>query len=248
MSKRLIAVLVSALVLVAVVGVATVLVLDQTEARALPGAETALESGDGVTVETEPWYSFVPDDPASTGFVFYPGARVDPTAYAPTARGIAEDGFLTVIVPMPFGIAALGSERADEVMEAYPGIDKWVIGGHSIGGAMAVQYTDDHTDIVDGIALWGAYPSPDDDISDTTIPTVSVYGSEDGLSSVEEIEDTAQYLPQGTEFVEVEGGNHTNFGLYETQDGDGVATIPPEEQQLQAMTATLALLETVEGT
>ena len=206
-----------------------------------------MESGDGVTVETEPWYTFVPEDLASTGFILYPGARVDPTAYAPSVRGIAEDGFLSVIVPMPFGIAALGAEKADEVMEAYPEIDKWVIGGHSIGGAMAVQYTDDHTDIVDGIALWGAYPSPDDDISETSIPTVSVYASEDGLSSVEEIEETAQYLPQGTEFVEIEGGNHTNFGLYETQDGDGVATIPAEEQQLQTMSATLDLLETVEA-
>ena len=247
MSRRLISVLLGALVVVVAIGAAAVFLLNQTEARALPGAETALESGNGVTIETEPWYTFTPDEPASTGFIFYPGARVDPTAYAPSVRGIAEEGFLSVIVPMPFGIAALGAEKADDVMEAYPEIDKWVIGGHSIGGAMAVQYTDDHTDIVDGIALWGAYPSPDDDISDTTIPTVSVYGSEDGLSSVEEIEETAQYLPQGTEFVEIEGGNHTNFGLYETQDGDGVATIPPEEQQLQTMNATLELLETVEA-
>ena len=247
MSKRRLFLLIGALVVVFGVGAAAVFLLNQTEAKALPGAETALESGDSVTVETEPWYSFVPDDAASTGFILYPGARVDPTAYAPSVRGIAEDGFLSVIVPMPFGIAALGAEKADEVMEAYPEIDKWVLGGHSIGGAMAVQYTDDHTDIVDGIVLWGAYPSPDDDISDTTIPTVSVYASEDGLSSVEEIEETAQYLPQGTEFVEVEGGNHTNFGLYETQDGDGVATIPAEEQQLQTMNATLELLETVEA-
>jgi hypothetical protein len=247
MSKRIVALLVGALVVALVVGAGAIFLLDQSEVRALPGAETALESGDSVTVVTEPWYSFVPADPAETGFIFYPGARVDPTAYAPVVRGIAEGGFLSVVVPMPFGIAALGAEKADEVMAAYPEIDKWVIGGHSIGGAMAVQYTDDHTDIVDGIALWGAYPSPDDDISQTSIPTVSVYASEDGLSSVEEIEDTAQYLPQGTEFVEVEGGNHTNFGLYETQDGDGVATIAPEEQQLQALTATLELLEMVES-
>ena len=170
MSRRLILVLIGTLVVVVGVGAAAVFLLNQTEAKALPGAETALESGNGVTVETEPWYTFVPDDPASTGFILYPGARVDPTAYAPSVRGIAEDGFLSVIVPMPFGIAALGAEKADEVMEANPEIDKWVIGGHSIGGAMAVQYTDDHTDIVDGIALWGAYPSPDDDISDTTYP------------------------------------------------------------------------------
>ena len=238
-----------ALVATILVGVVAVFAWAQLggQADALPGAETALASDDDVKVELEPWITLSPSDRASTGFILYPGARVDPAAYAPSARAIADQGYLTVIVPMPFGIAALGADQATDVMEAFPEVERWVVGGHSIGGAMAMQYTDDNVDLVDGVALWGAYPSPDDDLSTEPVLGLSVYGSEDGLSTVEEIEDTAQYLPQDTEFVLIEGGNHTNFGLYETQDGDGEATIPPAEQQSQTVAATLGLLAEVEA-
>lgn len=234
-------------VLIGIVAVLAWLQLAGGGSAALPEAETALVSDDDVDVALEPWITLTPADQASTGFIFYPGARVDPAAYAPSARAIADQGYLTVIVPMPFGIAALGADQADDVMEAFPQVERWVIGGHSLGGAMAVQYTDDNVDRIDGIALWGAYPSPDDDISTEPVLGVSVYGSEDGLSTVEEIEDTAQYLPQDTEFVLIEGGNHTNFGLYETQDGDGEATITPAEQQTLTVAATLDLLDAVEA-
>ena len=238
-----------ALVATILVGVVAVFAWAQLggQSDALPGAETALASDDDVKVELEPWITLSPSDRASTGFILYPGARVDPAAYAPSARAIADQGYLTVIVPMPFGIAALGADQATDVMEAFPEVERWVVGGHSIGGAMAMQYTDDNVDRVAGVALWGAYPSPDDDLSTEPVLGVSVYASEDGLSTVEEIEDTAQYLPQGTDFVLIEGGNHTNFGLYETQDGDGEATITPAEQQSQTVAATLELLDTVEA-
>lgn len=236
-----------AAILIGVVAVVAFIQLSGGQAEALPEAESALVSDESVAVELEPWITLTPSERARTGFILYPGARVDPAAYAPSARAIADQGYLTVIVPMPFGIAALGADKATDVMEAFPEVERWVVGGHSIGGAMAMQYTDDNVDRVAGVALWGAYPSPDDDISTEPVLGVSVYASEDGLSTVEEIEDTAQYLPQGTDFVLIEGGNHTNFGLYETQDGDGVATIPPAEQQSQTVAATLKLLDAVEA-
>jgi hypothetical protein len=246
MSSRLVVIL-SGLLVVVVLGAIAVFLVAQGGSRALPGAETALVSDDSVTVETEPWITFAPAEPSQTGLILYPGARVDPAAYAPAARAIAEEGYLTVVVPMPLGIAVMGADKADEVMEAHPEIERWVVGGHSLGGAMAAQYADDRVDVVDGLAMWGAYPSPDDDIADSGIRTLSAYASEDGLSTVEEIEETAVYLPPDTVFVEIDGGNHSGFGMYETQDGDGVATISPEEQQLQTVAATLDLLEAIDS-
>ncbi len=236
-----------ATILIGIVAIVAFIQLSGSQSDALPEAETALVSDADVAVELEPWITLSPTERASTGFIFYPGARVDPAAYAPSARAIANQGYLTVIVPMPFGIAALGADQADDVMEAFPEVERWVIGGHSLGGAMAVQYTDDNVERIDGVALWGAYPSPDDDISTEPVLGVSIYASEDGLSTVEEFEDTAQYLPTGTDFVLIEGGNHTNFGLYEMQDGDREATITPAEQQSQTVAATLGLLEAVEA-
>ncbi len=70
-----------------IVGAAGFVIWAGTPAGALmPAALTALESDSTVTVTTEPWLTFTPDEPASTAFIFYPGGRVLPEAYAPGSR------------------------------------------------------------------------------------------------------------------------------------------------------------------
>jgi hypothetical protein len=214
-------------------------------AAAMPEAEAALESGGGITVSTDPWLAFSPDEPADSGVILYPGGLVDAKAYAPAARAIAEAGHLAVIVPMPFNLAVLAPDSADAVVAAHPEIERWVIGGHSLGGAMAAQYADGHPDVIDGLVLWGAYPPDGTDLSDADLAVTSVYASEDGLSTVAEVEASAARLPTDTRFVRIEGGNHAGFGWYGPQNGDGEATISREEQQDQTIAATIELLETV---
>jgi hypothetical protein len=247
MWKKIAAILSAVLVIAVVfIGVGGVLFLNNAQAQASPEAEAALASGDGVTVEQDDWITFAPETPAaSTGFIFYPGGLVDPVAYAPPVREIAEAGYLSVIVPMPFGLAVLGADRASGVIDAFPEIDRWVLGGHSLGGAMSAQYADGNPDRLDGIAMWGAYPAEGNDLSGTDLLGLSVYASEDGLSTVEEIEETAAQMPPDTEFVLIDGGNHAGFGLYGDQDGDGEATIPAGEQQALTAAATIELLEAV---
>jgi len=213
----------------------------------MPEAEAALVSGPEVTVSTDGHLTFQPAAPASTGFVFYPGGRVSPEAYAPPLRAIAEAGYLSVIVPVPFGLAVLDPNAADAVIEAHPEIDQWVIGGHSLGGAMAAQYALGHPETIDGLALWAAYPPDGTDLSDTDLAVTSIFASNDGLATIDDIEASAARLPQDTTFVRIEGGNHAGFGWYGTQDGDGEATITREEQQDETVAATLAVLEKTAG-
>jgi pimeloyl-ACP methyl ester carboxylesterase len=120
----------------------------------MPEALAALESDAGVLVETAPWLVFRPanQDP-SIGLILYPGGRVDPRAYAPTARALAEEGYLVVIVPMPLNLAVLAPGRAAEVMAAFPGIKSWAIGGHSLGGAMAANFAHSNPGAVRGLGL-----------------------------------------------------------------------------------------------
>ena len=84
----------------------------------MPDAAAAVESDEAVVVETDPWLTFTPLEPTTTGFVFYPGGRVDAEAYAPPVRAIAEAGYLAVVPSMPFGLAVLAPDTADEVIEA----------------------------------------------------------------------------------------------------------------------------------
>jgi dienelactone hydrolase len=207
----------------------------------------SLTSDAAVTVTTDGRLEFQPEAPASTGFIFYPGARVAPEAYAPAMRALAEAGYLAVVSPMPFGLAALAPDAADAVIEAHPEIDRWVIGGHSLGGAMAAQYASGHDDVIDGLVLWAAYPAEDTDLSRADLAVSSIYASADGLATTDDIMASTVRLPADTDLVEIEGGNHAGFGRYGDQAGDGEATISQEDQQAQTVAATLELLADVAG-
>ena len=212
----------------------------------MPETEPALVSDERVSVATDPWLTFTPAEPTRTGFIFYPGGRVPAQAYAPPVRAIAENGYLSIIPSMPFGLAVLAPDRADEIIEAFPDVERWVIGGHSLGGAMAAEYTASHDDI-DGLVLWAAYPAGGTDLSAAPIEAASIYATEDGLTTIDEIEQSMAQLPPDTDYVEIVGGNHAGFGWYGPQDGDGEATISREEQQAQAVEATVEVLEAVDG-
>lgn len=151
----------------------------ETPLGPMPEALAALQSDDRVTVEITPWLTFAPVDTTSTvGFVLYPGGRVDPRSYAPAAREIAAAGYLVVIPPMPFNLAVFATERATEVIAAYPEITRWVVGGHSLGGAMAARFVARHPDAVDGLALWASYPP--DSLADWPDPVLMIYGPVSG--------------------------------------------------------------------
>ena len=212
-------------------------------AAPMPEALIALESDTQVQVETEPWLIFRPaDGQPERGLVLYPGARVDPRAYAPAAHALAEEGYLVVIVPMPLNLAIFAPDRAAEVIAAFPELGQWAVGGHSLGGAMAARFAYENRDAVRGLVLWAAYPASTDDLSGDSMAVASIYGTRDGLTTKEEIAASRSLLPPDTSWVAIEGGNHAQFGWYGPQAGDGSATISREEQQRQIVAATRALL------
>jgi pimeloyl-ACP methyl ester carboxylesterase len=232
------------LLLIPVLAVAGFVIWAGTGPAPMPEALAALQSDDAVRVETEPWLTFQPtgDEPA-TGLILYPGARVDPRAYAPAARAIAEGGYLVVIVPMPLDLAFFASDRAAEVMAAYPGVAHWAVGGHSLGGAMTASFASQNPEATQGLALWASYPAASDDLSGRDLAVTSIYGTRDGLATEAEIAASRPLLPPDTEWVAIEGGNHAQFGWYGPQSGDNEATISREEQQTQIVAATLQMLE-----
>ncbi len=212
----------------------------------MPVAEAAMQSDAEVEVSTENWLVFQPEDvEPTTGYIFYPGGRVTGESYAPYAHEIADADYLVVIVPMPLNLAVFGIERASDVISAYPQIEHWVIGGHSLGGSMAARYAFDHPDQIDGLVLLASYPEADRDFSNRDIAAASIYGSLDGLATIDQVEGTRDLFPVDVNFIEIEGGNHAQFGWYGAQAGDNEATISREEQQQQTVVGTLGVLEAV---
>jgi hypothetical protein len=210
----------------------------------LPDAIEALRSNELVQVTDEPWLTFAPNHGASiTGFVFYPGGRVDPRAYAPLMRAIALDGYLVIAPKMPINMAVFNPNVADKIMAYHPEIEHWIIGGHSVGGAMAAQYTSKHPEDIAGLAIWASYPPNSADLSELAIPVVSIYGSRELRVNDTSVGERKHLLPKTTRYVRIEGGDHHQFGSYETNPADHLATISRASQHAQIIAATLPILE-----
>ena len=214
----------------------------------MPEALAALESDEVVTVDMEPWLIFSPTGTRpTTGFIFYPGGKVDYRSYAPQAREIAEAGYLVIVPEMPLNLAVFSPNAADSILAAYPDIEHWAIGGHSLGGTMAAKYVYDHPNTVGGLVLWASYPAENNSLIDIGQPVTSIWGSRDGVATPDTIAASAQNLPAETIWAEIEGGNHSQFGWYGDQAGDKLATISREQQQAETVAATITLLEAING-
>ena len=159
--------------------------------------------------------------------IFYPGAKVEYTAYLPLLMSLSERGVDCFVVEMPFNLAFLGENSADEIIgNGSFNYSHWFIGGHSLGGVVASSYAHNHFGVVDGLILLAAYPSSD--VSNLSV--LSIYGSKDNVLSMENYAKAKVYLPDNfTEFV-ISGGNHGQFGDYGIQSGDGVASISKDDQ------------------
>jgi len=218
------------------------LVWSLTPLGPMPEAEAAVQSA--VEAASNDWLVFQPpNSQPETGFIFYPGGRVDYRSYAPLARAVADGGYLVIIVPMRLNLAVFSPDRAAQVIDAYPQIRRWAVGGHSLGGAMAARFARRSPDKVSGLVLLASYPAEFDSLAGAETSVISIYADQDGLASLDKIESSRALLPQDTRYVVIEGGNHAQFGWYGAQNGDGQAAISRAEQQSLTASAIISFLE-----
>ncbi len=194
-------------------------------------AQSALQSDESVTVvQTD--YGWMFDGPSTErALIFYPGGKVEETAYAPMLHRLAGQGMDVCLVRMPFHLAVFGVNKADQVKRQYD-YAHWYIGGHSLGGAMAASYAAAHSPELSGVIMLAAYPTKP---LDEKLQAIMIYGSEDRVLNMSRLEDAKRYLTNNSRIYVIEGGNHAQFGNYGTQNGDGDAVIPSEEQRLQTV-------------
>lgn len=168
----------------------------------------------------EDYIVLTPTIHSDTGLIFYPGAKVEYYSYLPILEKIKDGtGISCILVKMPFNMAIFDVDRADEIMDEFPDIKKWYIGGHSMGGAMASNYAAKNQDKLEGLILLASYiygDYPDN-------KTLTIYGTLN--TSVWEKIDYEKNI------IAIQGGNHAQFGNYGKQKGDAEATISREEQQ-----------------
>ena len=165
-------------------------------------------------------------------FLFYTGALVEPQAYAKLADGLAKEGIEVYIISSQLNLPVLDNgTMATIVKEEH--LDKVFVGGHSLGGVVSTIEAKklNEIDKVAGLILLASYPDQSTDISETQIPVLSITASNDKILKQEKYEDAKSRLPESTLYTTIKDGNHSGFGLYGQQNGDGTATMSAEEQQ-----------------
>ncbi len=160
--------------------------------------------------------------------IFYPGAKVEYTSYAPLMLELAEGGIDCFMLEMPFNMAFFGMNYAEDIMQGYT-YENWYISGHSLGGAMAASYSAEHLNDLKGLILFAAYPTGSLKADDFQV--LSIYGEKDGVLNKEKYDEGLQYMPDNFAELCIEGGNHAGFGMYGEQEGDGEADITGDEQR-----------------
>ena len=199
-----------------------------------------MESDDKVAVSKEGSTYFFNGPGETAALVFYPGAKVEAQAYAHIMHDIAERGVDTFVVEMPLHMAFLGRNNAAGIITGHGGYEKWYVGGHSLGGAMAGVFVATHPDLVDGLLLLAAYSTAP--VSDD-IDVVSVIGSNDTVVNMEEFNANKGNLPQDTIDVVIEGGNHAQYGDYGDQAGDSAASIDGDQQKHETVDAFYMMVD-----
>ena len=185
---------------------------------------------------------------ATPALVFFPGALVDPVAYAPLVRAAATAGFPAYIVELPRRGAFGGAEdpaleqRLDRLLALPSTPRRWVIAGHSRGAVVASQVAAERRAGFAGLALIGTSHPRDVDLRALTVPVTKIVGTRDGLASHAEVEANREKLPPSTRWVWIDGGNHSQFGWYGFQPGDRRATIAASSQRDTMIQAVLDLL------
>ncbi len=197
-----------------------------------------LQSSDTVTVTTKDNIVFLDGSGTEHAMIFYPGAKVEYTAYVPLFYALAEQGIDCFVVKMPGNLAILGMNKAADIMEEYS-YENWYVSGHSLGGAMAANFAADNAEKLDGLVLLAAYATKD---VPENLSVLSVYGSEDKVLNAENLEEGRAYMPADYTELCIAGGNHAWFAYYGEQDGDGTAAITREEQQKQTVEAVIAMI------
>jgi len=216
-----------------------------------PAALAALASDDEVTVDdSADWLAFAPRGTVRGGFILYPGAECDVRGYAVPLRALAARGYRAIAVRMPRSLAMLGTNRAADVIRAYPDTRHWAISGHSMGGLAAAVFATQHPDSVERLVLWDAYISRPADLSRSPVRVLLIHRADANGEAPATFARMAGLVPPDMERVGIMGASHMQFGNFiaAPHRKDPPASIAVEQQQSLIVAATIRFLEGESGT
>ncbi len=202
------------------------------------------------SVDADEFLSLPPRAPgAPAGLLFFCGSGVAAEAYVPMLHAVAAAGYPVRIIKLPWRFAPLDGNqqealaRARRAMAAYVGVQRWVVAGHSLGGALAARLVHEAPGVPAALVLVGTTHPKRQDLSWLRIPVTKVFASNDGVARASDVIRNKALLPAHTRWIEILGGNHSQFGHYGHQLLDGDATVSRAAQQEVVVKALLSALK-----
>ncbi|HEO5166849.1 TPA: alpha/beta hydrolase [Streptococcus agalactiae] len=165
--------------------------------------------------------------------IFYQGALVEEEAYSQLARDLADKGDNTYILKTPLNLPVLSPHKAKTIINQNH-LTNVYLAGHSLGGVVASQNA--KVAPVRGLILLASYPSRKSDLSHKKLRVLSITASNDHILNWEKYEEAKKRLPNSSTFRTIVGGNHSRFGNYGHQKGDGKATLSHKSSEKQLVT------------
>jgi len=214
----------------------------------------ALSSDATVSVERSDVLRFVPRGRVrSVGLVWVAGCLVSPDAYAPLGHAVAAQGYPVVVYGLPWRCTPWPPQRARADAEIRRHLssappDRWVLGGHSKGAVFVSSVAATPPASLRGVIIAGSTHPRDVDLSHSRLAISKIVATMDGIAPLDVSGSPARrrLLPPDATWHRIEGGNHSQFGWYGTQLGDGTARITREQQHTEVLAAVLAVLARVE--
>ncbi len=197
-----------------------------TYSRATPEAAALLQGSDAVQVNAIHGGWLLDGPGIRDALIFYPGGKVEATAYLPLLTTLAADGIDCFLLQVPLNLAIFDVDAAGPVQAAYS-YDRWYVGGHSLGGVCAAMYAAENADRLSGLILLAAYSTKP---IDPRLSVLELHGSEDRVLDMGKLLENRPNLPASARSEELPGGNHAQFGDYGLQKGDGTAAVSRAEQ------------------
>ncbi|QUE86467.1 alpha/beta hydrolase [Exiguobacterium alkaliphilum] len=168
------------------------------------------------------------DPDSEIGIILYPGAKVEKEAYAYYGSRLAEEGVFVAIPSLRLNLGIADIDAAETIIAAHPGIERWIVGGHSLGGSAASGFALENESRVEGVIFLASYPISS--MVESELRVLSISGEVDGLATQTDIEASRENVPDDAVFYEIVDGNHANFGMYGPQDGDNDSPLSAKEQ------------------
>lgn len=183
-------------------------------------------------VKKNQYYRFDAKGEEQATLLFYTGALVEPQAYVGIAQGLAQNGITTYVIESSLNLPIFEMGTMETIVKEEK-LNKVYVAGHSLGGVVASldAVTLQKENHLAGLILFASYPDKSVDFSSSDVPVLSIVASHDKILNWEKYEASKSRLPKSSEELMIEGGNHSGFGMYGEQKGDGKASISNKEQQ-----------------